>query len=85
MHFHFKIPVWAYGAINDYLALPTSHFSYKVDNQSETEVLAWGAHARKDNNQENGRGTVTVKLQQNQGEIIITCKFLRIFFAYVIF
>lgn len=47
---HFKIPVWAYGTINDYLALPYSHVSYKFPGKGEVEILRWVAHARSDNN-----------------------------------
>ncbi|MBO4621239.1 MAG: carboxypeptidase regulatory-like domain-containing protein, partial [Paludibacteraceae bacterium] len=69
---HFKIPVWAYGTINDYLALPYSHVSYKFPGKGEVEILRWVAHARSDNNEDNNRGTVNVKFPANMGDIVVT-------------
>ena len=68
---HFKIPVWAYGTINDYLALPFSHVSYKFPGQDEVEILRWVAHARSDNNEDNNRGTVNVQFPANMGDILM--------------
>ena len=36
---HFKIPVWAYGTINDYLAMPYSHVSYKVLEDNHVVII----------------------------------------------
>ena len=69
---HFKIPVWAYGTINDYLALPMSHVSYQFPGKGEVEILRWVAHARSNNNEDNNRGTVAVQFPANMGDIIVT-------------
>jgi hypothetical protein len=76
---HFSIPVWVHGAWYErsYSALPGSNFSYTYkddqDNEHEVTVLNWLAHVVRDNDKDNDKGTLAVKYQADQGQLVLTC------------
>jgi hypothetical protein len=76
---HFSIPVWVHGAWYEksYSALPGSKFSYIYrddhNNEHEVTVLNWLANVGRDNDSDNDKGTLAVKFQPEQGQLVLTC------------
>ncbi len=70
---HFKIPVWAYGSVNDYhLNFTNTDIYYKIGN-NETRAIGIGGNPEGDNRTDkNDRGEAYLYLFSGQGSLIVT-------------
>jgi len=70
---HFKIPVWAYGSVNDYhLNYTNTDIYYKIGT-NETRAIGIGGNPEGDNRTDkNDRGEAYLYLFSGQGSLIVT-------------
>ena len=68
---HFKIPVWSYGSSYDYYACDESYVWYKVGDVT-TKIFYFKSDPYAENEVDDGKGTAYVKLEANQGSVIVT-------------
>ena len=68
---HFKIPVWSYGSSYDYYACDESYVWYKVGDVT-TKIFYFKSDPYEENKVDDGKGTAYVKLEANQGSVIVT-------------
>ena len=75
---HFKIPVWAYGRVNDYhLDSAFTTIRWQVKGQSVESFMYVGGSAKGDNRKDNDRGNASVKMykkansSESKGGVIV--------------
>ena len=68
---HFKIPVWAYGAVNNYYLDFDSRIYYVKDGQEHT-IANFKSDTYDENSKSGDKGTAYVKLANGMGSITVT-------------
>ena len=70
---HVKVPIWAYGRVNNYYLSSNSYLFFQEQGSSDTWFAVWFQADREgDNVEENGKGSGQVFITPGRGNIIIT-------------
>ena len=70
---HFKIPIWAYGRVNNYYLANYSYVYFKEKGSSDVWYAVWfNADREGENKASNGKGTGSIFITPGRGNLIIT-------------
>ena len=70
---HFKIPIWAYGRVNNYYLANYSYVYFKESGSSDVWYAVWfNADREGENKASNGKGTGSIFITPGRGNLIIT-------------